>query len=254
MDAEGIVTVLTWNLQGSHGVDTGAVGAIVAEHCPDVVAIQEIQRRQCDRLAAALGMRHRWSFKHASPGVRPEGMAVLTPHELTATSSFVLRRAPWWSWRRRIAQRATVTVGGEPGTAVTLVNVHLSPHDEGEARGREATAVVGRALGAVVAGDFNDVPGGPAPNALAAAGWCDAWAAVRLGEAGHSNWTEGPRAGRPPDQRLDYVMAPAGWRVVGADLGSAACGHERLGELSDHLPVVARLAPPTAGVRGEAPA
>ncbi len=57
--------VLTWNLQGSRGVDTGAVADVIMRVDADVVMLQEIQRGQASRLAAAVGMPgHRWAFKH----------------------------------------------------------------------------------------------------------------------------------------------------------------------------------------------
>lgn len=236
-----MVTVLTWNLQGSHGVDTDAVAALIREHRPDVVLVQEIQRGQCRRLAAAVGMRRRWAFKHLSAWAWPEGMAVLTPHVFASTSTVVLRRSLLFTWRRRVAILATIE---GPTARVEVVDVHLSPHDEGDARRDEASAVVRRAGGAIVAGDFNDRPGGAAPSVLEAAGWTDAWATAHPGDLGFTNWTPGRRTGRPPDQRLDYVMAPSGWTVISAAVGSASVDHERLGELSDHLPLAVRLGTP----------
>ena len=57
--------IVTWNLQGSHGVDAeGMSGVLDAAH-PDVIALQEVQRGQARRLAAALGgASMRWAFKH----------------------------------------------------------------------------------------------------------------------------------------------------------------------------------------------
>lgn len=238
------VTVLTWNVQGSHGIDADAVAAVIREHRPDVVLIQEIQRRQCRRLAGALGMRRRWVFKHVSAWAWPEGMAVLTPWAFSSTSKMVLRRSLLFTWRRRVAVLATIEAAH---ARVAVVNVHLSPHDDGDARGREAGIVVARAPGAVVGGDFNDRPGGAAPVAFESAGWTDAWASVHHDEPGFTNWTPGRRAGRPADQRLDYVMSPPGWTVVDAFVGSASFDADRFGGLSDHLPLVARLGTPEGG-------
>ena len=47
--------IVTWNLQGSHGVDAeGMSGVLDAVH-PDVIALQEVERGQARRLATALG-------------------------------------------------------------------------------------------------------------------------------------------------------------------------------------------------------
>lgn len=240
----GTVTVLTWNLQGSHGVDLDSVATIVREHRPDVVLLQEIQRGQSRRLAAAVGMRRRWVFKHLAAWDWPEGMAVLTPHDLVSTRRLVLRRSLLFTWRRRVAILATIAA---PGARFCVVNVHLSAHDDSAARREEASIVVGSAAGAVVGGDFNDRPGGAAPSVFEAAGWTDSWDAARPGDAGFTNWTPGERGGRAPDQRLDYVMAPPGWSVSSADVGSASVDHDRHGELSDHLPLAVRLGLPRGG-------
>src|SRR5262245_9822526 len=104
------VRVLTWNLQGSHGVDVTAVAEIIGRNGADVVALQEIEKRQAGQLGSALGMGERWwVFKHWSIIGRPEGLAVLTPHRLLANSSVVLQRGPFWSWRRRVVAEATVS-------------------------------------------------------------------------------------------------------------------------------------------------
>ncbi|WP_162941929.1 endonuclease/exonuclease/phosphatase family protein [Desertimonas flava] len=240
------VTVLTWNLQGSHGLDTDAVAAVIREWAPDVVLLQEIQRRQSRRLAAAVSMRRRWVFKHVSLWAWPEGLAVLTPWAFSSTAKVVLRRSPLFTWRRRVAVLATIE---SAHARVSVVNVHLSPHDEGDARGQEASTVVGRAGGAVVGGDFNDCPGGPAPARLESAGWTDAWASAHPHGEGFTNWSPGHRAGRRADQRLDYVMAPPGWAVLDATVGATSVDEARLGELSDHLPLVVRLGAPEGSNR-----
>lgn len=245
-DAPAPVTVVTWNLQGSHGVDSDAVAAVIREYRPDVVLLQEIQRRQSRRLASALGMRRRWVFKHLSAWAWPEGLAVLTPWAFASTSRVVLRRSLLFTWRRRVAVLATI----EAATArIAVANVHLSPHDDGDARRREASIVVARAGGSIVGGDFNDRPGGAAPSTLESAGWTDAWAVTHPDDDGFTNWTPGRRAGRVADQRLDYVMVPPGWSVLHAVVGSASVDTERLGELADHLPLVVRLGPPEGMAR-----
>ena len=83
--------VLTWNVQGSDGLDLDLVVATVERTAPDVLLLQEIQRRQCRRLAARLGgWSARWVFKHWPIVSRAEGIAVLTPHRLGRAASFVL--------------------------------------------------------------------------------------------------------------------------------------------------------------------
>jgi len=242
------VTVLTWNLQGSKGVDVMAVADVVQASGADIALLQEIQRGQLGRLRRALGWEARWTFKHWPVVSRPEGMAVATPHRLGRTTSFVVHPTWPWSWQRRVALDATVLADGRPWRAI---NVHLSPPHAGEGRTQEIARVLERAGVAppIVAGDVNDRPGGPAVAVLAEAGWRDAWRAAHpdqsvdaaestddIVDPGATNWTPGLRAGRAPTQRLDVVFLPASWEVLAADVVTEPPAH--LAELSDHLPLV----------------
>ena len=137
------ITIVTWNLQGSQGVDVDGVAEVVRAIGADVVVVQEIQRKQARRVAKALDMSAmRWAFKSLAWSTWPEGLAVFTPHELVSTDSFLLQRAWFWNWRRRIGLAAEVARGDE---RFGVINVHLSPHDAGERRRREAHLVVERA-------------------------------------------------------------------------------------------------------------
>jgi endonuclease/exonuclease/phosphatase family metal-dependent hydrolase len=253
-DPSGSVRVLTWNLQGSTGVDTGAVADVIGRVGADIVMLQEIQRRQTWRLSSAIGMPgRRWAFKHWSIVTSAEGVAVLTPHRLVEARSFVLRRAPFWSWRRRVALEAKFERDDQP---FEVLNVHLSPHDEGDLRRQEAGLLITRAArlspAPVIAGDLNDAPDGPAYEVLTAAGWIDAWRAVHGadGPAGATNWTAGHRLGRPPTQRLDYVLAPPGWLAESCTVAVDGARLDDASALSDHLPVAATLLPPATEAAG----
>lgn len=241
------VTVVTWNLQGSHGVDVDGVAEVISGTGADIVVIQEIQHRQARRVAATLGMPGMcWAFKSLSWSTWPEGLAVFTPHRLVSTDSFVLQRAWFWNWRRRIGLAAEVERGAQ---RFGVINVHLSPHDAGERRRREAHLVVERARRAdqlpVIAGDFNDLPGGPGYAVFTGTGWVDAWSIDALKDVdGPTNWTAGGRRGRAPDQRLDFVFAPTGWTVSDAKVLATADTFDWFGDRSDHVPLLATLRPP----------
>jgi endonuclease/exonuclease/phosphatase family metal-dependent hydrolase len=245
------VRVLTWNLQGSRGVDTAAVAEIIGRTGAEIVALQEIRKRQVRQLGAALGIDERWwVFKHWPVVGRPEGAAVLTPHRLLATGSVVLQGAPFWSWRRRVVAEATLSRDGE---RFAIVNVHLSPHDATERRSREAAVVIERATTnspiPIICGDLNESPGGPAYRSFVGAGWTDAWLAVHGDDAevaGATNWTAGPRVGRPPTQRIDYIFAPPGWQVEDCTVAVEPGRLDDAAGLSDHLPIVATLRPPAS--------
>jgi endonuclease/exonuclease/phosphatase family metal-dependent hydrolase len=239
------VTVVTWNLQGSSGVDVAGVADVVVKADPDVVVFQEIGWWQSRRLARRLGMKRRWAFKHFRwPG--PEGLAVLTPHRIINSRHFVLRKQRWSDWRRRIAISAEIGRGDEH---IDVINVHLSPHDDVDARRIEAGVVLDAARRLprlpLIAGDCNDLPERPGPADLAAAGWTDAWMLDRLVAVdGATNWTAGERHGRAPTQRLDYVFVPPGWRVIDAKVLATADRHDWFAERSDHLPLAVVASPP----------
>ena len=245
--------VLTWNLQGSQGVDVAAVASIVRRAAPDVVALQEVQWRQARHLATALSVpSHRWVLKHWPIIHRAEGLAVMSPHRVAHVERFVLRRAWIWAWRRRVG--IEVTVATDAGL-VRIVDVHLSPHDHDVHRRREAAVLLDRARRQrpypIVVGDLNELPGDGAIDELLAAGWRDAWAEVRGGDDdGATNWTSGTRPGRPPTQRIDYVLVPPGSRVESAIVIRGAGDlddTDAMGRLSDHLPLVVEV----GGVGGE---
>jgi endonuclease/exonuclease/phosphatase family metal-dependent hydrolase len=237
-------TVLTWNVHGSAVADLHAVAAIIRAVEPDVVALQEVQRRQVHTLSRALSMSSkRWAFKHWPFTERPEGLAVASPHRLVHAKAFRLRRAPFWSWKRRVGIDATIEA---PGGALRLLDVHLTSHDDSVQRVREAASLVQRAArrepAPIIVGDLNDGPDRSAPAELAAAGWIDAWAAVHdVDDIGATNWTPGVRVGRPPTQRLDYVFAPPGATVSSCSIAVDAEHLDDAAALSDHLPVAATL-------------
>ncbi|MFV0309790.1 MAG: endonuclease/exonuclease/phosphatase family protein, partial [Desertimonas sp.] len=174
------LTLVTWNLLGSQGVDIGLVAEVIGDVSPDAVALQEVQRTQSQGLAERLGWSVRWAFKHWPVRTRSEGMAVLTPHVLGDVSPFVVQPAAPWSWRRRIAIDATVVREGRPWR---VINVHLSPHDAHGLRSDETNRVLERSSMAapIIAGDLNERPGGPAAELLHTAGWRDAWASAHPG-------------------------------------------------------------------------
>ncbi|MET0324110.1 MAG: endonuclease/exonuclease/phosphatase family protein [Ilumatobacteraceae bacterium] len=242
---DGAVRVLTWNVQGARGLDVARAAAVIGAAAPDVVALQEVQRRQAVALSRALSVRsRRWAFKHWPVVAPAEGLAVLSRHPLLDTASFPLRRRPFWDWRRRIGLDVVVGIGDR---RVGLLDVHLSAHDVADRRRHEAVVALGRTGGRdpapLIVGDLNDLPDAGAHAAFVAEGWIDCWRAVH-GDgppgSGATNWTSGPRVGRPPTQRLDYVLAPPGSTVRQCDVVEPAPLDE-LATLSDHLPLVATV-------------
>ena len=233
--------VVTWNLQGRERPDLGAVTSALVGFDVDVALLQEVQRSQTRSLARRLRWHHEWRFKHWPVVVAPEGLALLSPRPLVDVERRILAM-PWslWSWRRRIAVAATL-----PHAGLRVVDTHLGAGVGDAERTRQARptiGMVGEGAG-LVAGDLNTTPGSPVLRAYGDAGFLDAWAAVEQGEGGgdgSTNWKPGPRT-EPPTQRLDYVLAGGGVRVVDAWVPTGDEAVERFGPLSDHVPLVVTL-------------
>ena len=104
------LTVVTWNAQGSQGLDIDAAAAALAEFTPHLVILQEVQRRQVGALRAAMGARDaRWRFKHWPVTVPAEGLGIISMDPLrNVRSHHLAHRWEAWNWRRRIAVRAKI--------------------------------------------------------------------------------------------------------------------------------------------------
>jgi endonuclease/exonuclease/phosphatase family metal-dependent hydrolase len=245
-----MLTLLSWNLKGSKGVDVRAVVDHIEAMAADVVVLQEVQRRQARAIARSLGaVSQQWGFKHWPIRTWPEGMAVIGMTRPAPARTYAITH-PWvlWSSRRRILQVAPVRLDADGGTVITLVNVHLSSGDAAAIRAVEAGAVIRRVAErrrpAVVAGDFNDPPWTDLHARLREAGLRDVWTILRPDDPGPTNW-RGWVAGtpRPPTRRIDYVLISDGldpvavWVPRYGDPGFAP-----FASISDHLPVTASVA------------
>jgi endonuclease/exonuclease/phosphatase family metal-dependent hydrolase len=231
------VTVVTWNAQGSRGVDLQAATSALADLGPDVVLLQEIQRAQLRSLATALGMQGRWRFKHWGVKVPAEGLGVLTRGRIVGLRLQVLaHRWAFWNWRRRVAIHVTIE---RAGVRTQMVDVHLGAGVTAEERVRQAEALLATAPPAVlIAGDLNAEPESRELATFATAGWRDAERRRHPDVRRPStNWAPGGRTA-PPTQRLDYLLVRDGTQVEDAFVPD---DWERWAALSDHVPVVARL-------------
>lgn len=231
------LVVTTWNLQGSSGVDVDEVTAHLREVDSDIVALQEVQRRQAHALARRLEAKSiHWGFKHWPLVYRAEGMALIglsqevdSPRSLAVTRSWQL-----WSSRRRIVQFGGLRrVDGTP----TIVNLHLTARGSTGAidRRRELDVVLGQPRpAAIIAGDFNAQPGSDLFDPLRAAGFTSV--------GGGPTYWRGPPSNRPPDHQLDYVWVSSEMAVAGVSLPRhGEPGFDRFPRLSDHLPLTALL-------------
>jgi endonuclease/exonuclease/phosphatase family metal-dependent hydrolase len=244
------LTLLSWNLKGSKGVDVRAVVDHIEAMGPDIVVLQEVQRRQAQAIARSLGaVSQRWAFKHWPIRTWPEGMAVIgVTRPAPARTHAITHRWLPWSWQRRILQVATVRLDGDAGTVTTLVNMHLSSGNAAAIRAAEAGAVVRRIAErrrpAVVAGDLNDRPGSDVYTRLEEAGLRDVWSILRPDEPGPTNWRGWvPGTPKPPTRRLDDVFVSDGLDPVSVSLPRYGDpGFAPFASISDHLPVTATVA------------
>ena len=126
-----------------------------------------------------------------------------------------------------------------------MINVHLSPHDDGDDRRREAALVVDAARRLprlpVIAGDCNDAAGRSRAGRSAAlpGGSTRGRSTASTDVDGSTNWTAGdaPRPPAHPATRLRVRAGRAG-RVVDAAVLAPAERLDWFAERSDHLPLV----------------
>ena len=246
------LTITTWNLQGSKGVDVEAVAGHLREQNPDVVLLQEVQRRQARDIRWALGAKTlHWSFKHWPVRVPAEGMAILgLTVPLSVRARGITHRWNPFTWRRRIIQLGRVVGDDVDADSPAIVNVHLTPHGPTSEADRAAeVAWLLRRLqptrDTVVGGDFNAASTDVIFAGLTNEGLRDAWPTVHglNGTSGNTNW-HGPR-NRAPNKRIDYLWASGHLFVEDAEVPAFGTpGFETYPGLSDHLPLTARFAAP----------
>ena len=220
--------VLTWNILGAKQQHLDAVADVIAGYSPDVVALQEVHRRQATHLARRLGWQVVWTRKHYPlthlVWWRAEGEAVLSPHRLGNTvHRSISPGVHIYTHRHRVVLAADVRA---PQGTLRLYNTHLATGsaDERIAQARRIATLITREHPtiAVVAGDLN---GHDEPEVIRE------FHSVGLRDAGGDPTSPAIR----PVQRIDYVLVPEAARAIDS---SAPDGGQRWHELSDHLPTV----------------
>jgi endonuclease/exonuclease/phosphatase family metal-dependent hydrolase len=244
----GPIAVMTYNVHQAFGMDgvldVPRIAATIAAEDPDIVALQESDTVRLTSegvdvvryLATTLGYEEAYG-----PPTREQTYGVA-----------ILSRFPILSWRylllpslddQRVLVEARLDVRG---TVLTVFAVHLGLTQE--ERMLQIVDVLARTASApdpkVLLGDFNSCPGGLCPGfegpsdtvyAQVAAGWQDTWTATG-GAANDPRAFTFPAAA--PEERIDYVFV-RGVAVVAA----YTAGPPSPRSASDHLPVVAVLAP-----------
>jgi len=225
----GTIRLLSWNIWKLFG-DPLAVHRVLRAAEPDLVCLQEAPALpwstwQLAALARATGL-------HLVAGGRTAaGNAMLRSSRLQVYEAEAFRFRPLnWRIQRRGAVLATVGLAGAPQLQVAGVHLSLDPAER-HAHVQELVArLSANRLPSVVAGDLNELAGGPSWQALAVVATDPAPdAAVTFTVA-------------RPHRRIDVVLTGPGIQTVEygqwqPDLRDAALA-------SDHLPVLTLIRPP----------
>lgn len=178
-------------------------------------------------------MQYHWALKHYpwTPLLKSkgEGVAILTPHTLSATGSASLTPThSHWSYKRRIVGWGLVARPDH--SAYRVYDAHLigggAPGDRLDQATRVAALVAEHGgAPAVVAGDFNDGDDEPAV--------IDALPGIEGPTTANTNPSDTPR------QRIDHVLVPAKATEITVRVPE---GGAEWAALSDHLPVTTTFA------------
>lgn len=239
--------ILTLNLWGTNGPAEerlAALAAVLREHRPDVVALQEVERHgdvtQAHWLAEAAGYPHVCAVRTGRGAKRGEGLAVLCAEEPNPLDMVALPG-------RMAAHPRGLQLVDVPGFGgmVRVANTHLAWRlDDTDLRVEQAAAIRDELDGwsgpAVLAGDLNDVAGSPPLRLLAAAGFADALSAAGgrdrpTFDAANPYLWQPELAGR----RVDHVLV----RGLAATAGAVVFTGEDAPMVSDHFGVRVTLAP-----------
>ena len=227
MTAEPI-RLLSWNIWKLFG-DPLAVHRVLRSAEPDLVCLQEAPAMpwstwQLSALARASGL------TLVAGGRSGAGNAMLCSSRLQVEEAEAFRFRPLNRWiQRRGAVLASVGLSGGPQVQVAGVHLSLDP-GERHAHVKELVArLSANRLPSVVAGDLNELPGGPSWQALAVVATDPAPdAAVTFTVA-------------RPRKRIDVVLTGPGIETV--EYGQWQPDLRDAGLASDHLPVLTLIRP-----------
>jgi endonuclease/exonuclease/phosphatase family metal-dependent hydrolase len=222
--------VLSYNVLSLRlGLDR--VAAVIRAAEPDVVCVQEAPRffrssQRCRALAAASGL-------VVVTGGRPAGAVLLLARNDLRVVDRRSVKLPWHPPKHRRGVALGVFDAG--GTEVVVASTHLSLFEPERVEQARAVLALLRASGrpAVLAGDVNEDPDGPAFSLLAEA-MRDAFTVAPVGDGRTSTAAE-------PRRRIDAVFVDPQLRVLRAE----ALDIPGVAAASDHRPVLAVIAVPT---------
>lgn len=217
---------MTFNIKHGAGLLERVAEVILAE-APDLVAVQEVdvdaersgRIDQGAELSQLTGMEHAFESALAFESGGLYGQVVLSRFPIAGARKVDLPA----SGEPRIAVLAEIELEG--GGSIVAVSAHLSQREEEhEAQARAIVDALASSPPALVMGDMNEAPGGPATAVLAGA-LLDAHAEAGSGEGlTHPSFA--------PSRRIDFVF-------FDVRLGRPLEAHVPAVLVSDHRPVVA---------------
>jgi endonuclease/exonuclease/phosphatase family metal-dependent hydrolase len=235
---EAALTVMTYNIRHGRGmddrVDLERIARLIHEHRPDLVALQEVDqgvartqgRDLPGELSRLTGMTVVFG-KNIDHQGGDYGNAILSRHPVLASTNLHYRMLR--EGEQRGLLQTTIDLRGEQ---ITFHSTHLDFRPDPAERLSnvvEIKAATDARPGqlTIVAGDFNDHPGGAVHDALKAT-FVDAWEQAGRG-AGFTHSSTQPKS------RIDYVFVRPvnGWKVTRAEVLPSLA--------SDHLPLLVEL-------------
>ncbi|MEU8033811.1 endonuclease/exonuclease/phosphatase family protein [Streptomyces sp. NPDC049099] len=237
-DGSPVIRVLSYNIRSMRD-DTRALARVITACAPDLVLIQEAPRffrwrKKLARLAKATGQ------AILTGGATAAGPAILCSLRATVerTEDVLLPLTP--GLHRRGLATAVIRFGG---ARLGVISCHLSLDDK--ERYEQAALLLEHLAGlgvehAVVGGDLNEGPDGPAFR-LVSASLRDCRAVAPWG--GEETWPHSE-----PPERIDAVFATKDIEVLGCGvpLDQPGVTGADLKAATDHLPVLAALRVPVA--------
>ncbi|MEU8622080.1 endonuclease/exonuclease/phosphatase family protein [Streptomyces sp. NPDC048623] len=227
-DGSAVVRILSYNVRSMRD-DEDALARVIRACAPDLVLVQEAPRffrwrKHAARLAA------KSELFVLSGGATAAGPLLLCSLRATVerTEDILLPLTP--GLHRRGLATAVVRLGG---ARLGLISCHLSLSEQ--ERHAQAGLVLDRlaALGtpyAIVAGDLNERPGGPA--------WTRLTKELQDGHA-TAPWGTAPTfPATAPDRRIDAILATPGVEFLACGVPTGLARAD-LHTATDHLPVLA---------------
>jgi endonuclease/exonuclease/phosphatase family metal-dependent hydrolase len=216
--------LLSWNVRDLLG-DPLAVARVLRSADADLVCLQEAPRwpGSLPRLAA---LARSAGLLAVAGGRASAGTAILCSARVDVLTAAATRLPVTGRLTRpRGVATAVVRLPGGPALAVASVHLPLEPDRRVQHAGRIQRLLAGSGLPAVLAGDLNEPPGGPAWQACSPL-LADPWPGA------------GPTfPARRPTRRIDAVLAGRGVRVAAEPQWRPDTRDVLLA--SDHLPVLA---------------